>query len=164
MFGLTPVVMWAGIALVVTNLLTVLAWRIEVASHEIDKAKAANIRVEQADAAVKRMNEARKLNDSLVALVASKEAEIKSAKETHREELRKSTAGKPCLSGNSVRLLNAQSGNGGAQAGREPIPAATAAATDTDVAEWAADAIESYEICRGRIDAIREFYNHLSKD
>ena len=165
MFGLNPVTMWVGIALLATNLFTLTAWRMEVAAHALTKAQDANERVAQAEQAAQRMQEAQVLNDALVASVARKETEIVELKESHRAELRKATMGRPCLSSGAVRLLNAQaSGNGDAETGREPVPASTAVASDTDIAEWASDAIAQYETCRTRIDAIREFYNHHRAD
>ena len=159
MFGLNPVVMWSIIALVATNLFTLTAWRIEVSSHALTKAKQATEKLAQAEQAAQRMQEAQVLNDALVAAVARKEADITKLKESHRDELRKATVGRPCLSSNAVRLLNAQSaGHGSTETRSEPVSASTAVASDTDVAEWAADAIAQYETCRTRIDAIREFY------
>lgn len=164
MFGLNPIVMWSIIALVATNLFTLTAWRIEVSSHALTKAKQATEKVAQAEQAAQRMQEAQVLNDALVAAVARKEADIVQLKESRREELRKATMGRSCLSGNAVRLLNAQSaGHGLVEARSEPVPASTEVASDTDIAEWAADAISAYEICRTRIDGIREFYNAQEK-
>jgi len=40
----------------------------------------------------------------------------------------------------------------------QPAGADAAFATDTDVAEWAAHARRSYDTCRGRLDAVRDFY------
>ena len=58
MFGLNPVVVWLGIALLATNLFTLTAWRMEVAAHALTKAQDANERVAQAEQAAQRMQEA----------------------------------------------------------------------------------------------------------
>ncbi|MDR1349802.1 MAG: hypothetical protein LBJ59_03275 [Zoogloeaceae bacterium] len=87
--------------------------------------------------------------------------------------LRQITTGRACLDGGVVRLLNDRSashGNGlsapaaglagafAAAAYDSGEPEAGFAATDTDVALWAGNAIERYDLCRGRVDALRNFF------
>jgi hypothetical protein len=94
------------------------------------------------------------------------------------DALRKETMGRACLGDAALRLLNnpdaasryglSASANGAALA---PLAVAPNpgnietgyeneyAASDTDVALWAGHAIDQYNACRGRIDALREWYD-----
>jgi hypothetical protein len=90
------------------------------------------------------------------------------------DALRKKTMGRACLGDAALRLLNnpgaasryglSASANGAALA---PLAATSDtgdietgyAASDTDVALWAGHAIDQYNACRGRIDALREWYD-----
>jgi hypothetical protein len=87
------------------------------------------------------------------------------------DALRKLTSGRRCLGGAARRLLNAArpaAGDRGLPAPADGVarPVATVAphsideggddsASDTDVALWARFARDQYDLCRGRIDAIR---------
>ncbi|MDR2624948.1 MAG: hypothetical protein LBC37_01285 [Zoogloeaceae bacterium] len=120
--------------------------------------------------------------EALAAEVNAGEAErIKLARERD-DAIRKNTTGRACLDAGVVGLLN----HGAAAAGsglRPPsgdAPGATAGiatdtdvrhqesgirnqwATDTDVALWAGFARDQYETCRGRIDALRQFFQQES--
>lgn len=97
------------------------------------------------------------------------------------DALQTATAGRACLSGPALRLLNRSPGitvagldglptprPGAAAAGAAPAAAADAAgppsagaeqppasvATDTDVATWIANAGQQYEACRARLNAL----------
>ncbi|MDR2092322.1 MAG: hypothetical protein LBP58_03245 [Azoarcus sp.] len=97
--------------------------------------------------------------------------------ETHRatsaleadHEISRTAAGRECLSADITRLLNQRA------AARVPAPAADAtqpaaaaarhpddAASDRDVALWVRHAIDQYNNCRGRLDAIRQWDNEVS--
>lgn len=76
-----------------------------------------------------------------------------------RHEITRSTRGRACLDARTVRLLN----NAGRDAAADdalpktagaPDAAHGAAASDTDVAQWAAEARSQYELCRARLDAL----------
>ncbi|GHT90038.1 hypothetical protein AGMMS49545_02220 [Betaproteobacteria bacterium] len=91
------------------------------------------------------------------------------------DALRKTTSGRACFNGATVRLLNDRDQGAGIRSGL-PAPARLAVgsfaaltadsfqfqdgdeSSDTDVALWAGYAIDRYDACRGRIDAIRAFY------
>ena len=47
------------------------------------------------------------------------------------------------------------------EAAFEPVSAAAAFATDTDVGLWAAGARRAYDTCRGRLQAIADFYGEI---
>lgn len=128
------------------------------AAYSEERARAAADAAAELKAAVTRGNE-------LAARTAAAEATRDTALEETRNALRKVTTGKPCLSGAAVRLLNDAAGF------KTDLPAATGqpagadapVATDTDVALWAAHARRSYDTCRGRIDAVRDFFQETTE-
>lgn len=82
---------------------------------------------------------------------------------THKDQELKNaiaskTTGRVCLSGDVVRLLNQPATE--ERAAHLPTPTASpvaadgAAATDTDVAQWASNARTQYDICRARLNAL----------
>jgi prophage endopeptidase len=81
----------------------------------------------------------------------------KKEKELH-DAIRAQTTGRACLSGRTVSLLN----NSGTTDGSTHLPATSAStaaadgafATDTDIAQWAANARTQYDICRARLNAL----------
>lgn len=80
-----------------------------------------------------------------------------------RNEITRSTRGRACLDARTVRLLN-NAGNRHAAAddalpktAGAPDAAHGAAASDTDVAQWAAGARSQYERCRARLDALIDY-------
>lgn len=102
--------------------------------------------------------------DKLAEQLATSENARQTQAEEHQREIRRLTTGRPCLSAAVVRLLNEPAGlarpaGAVSQATGEPVPADGAAATDTDVALWADQARRSYDTCRGRLQAIADFYN-----
>lgn len=75
------------------------------------------------------------------------------------------TVGRRCLDGDAVRVLNraivAADGVPNAPGGAADTDAA--AATDTDVARWVVRAVEQYESCRQRIDALRAWRDAMGQ-
>ena len=127
--------------------------RIERA-HAEQRARDAEAAAAEIEAAVKRGNE-------LAARVAAAESTRDLALQETKDALRRVTTGRPCLGGAAVRLLNESAGLKPAQlpgAAGQPAGADAAAASDTDVAQWAASAIRHYDTCRGRLAAIAEFH------
>jgi hypothetical protein len=121
-------------------------------------------------AAEKALTEARAAEARGDALAVQQFALEKSNQKLLKEKndvLQKITSGRACLDGTVVRVLNDDSGAGGRRGG--PTPAGVApradgpAATDTDVALWAARARAEYDACRGRIDALRNFFDEEIK-
>ncbi len=143
-------------------------WRMRarIADLEADKAKAA------ASASQNNLNQVvsgQARGDALVGRVAQEENRRTQTQEEIKRELRSLSAGRPCLNGAVVRLLNLPAGSkpgAVAKAAAEPLPANAAAASDFDVAEWAIQCKSGYDTCRGRIQAIHDFYggNAVSDD
>lgn len=81
------------------------------------------------------------------------------------DAIRRLTVGRRCLDSAAVRLLNDAMPTGikagdAPQAARQPVPADAGFATDTDVGIWVGQCQRAYDTCRGRLDAIADFYNN----
>ena len=99
--------------------------------------------------------------DALVERVATEENARTQSQQEKTHELRRLTTGRPCLAGTVVRLLNMPDGiKPGfiSQAASESVPADAGAATDSDVAAWIGQCSRGYETCRGRLQAIHDFF------
>lgn len=118
---------------------------------------------------------AQKTGETLTARVSGLETTLYAFAEEKNREIKNLSTGRPCLGGAVVRLLNATSG-GGWRPGSVPqatglaLPAAAAPAsdpdadgyaTDTDVGLWIGQCQRGYETCRGRIQAISDFYEGM---
>ena len=158
MFGLTPIITWAFIGLLFTNLVTLTLWRVEVAHHSLTKTEHAEQAVKAAEAATARLVEAANLNDRIVAELSRQERQITQLNQEKNDALRKLTTGRRCLDAAAVRVLNHAGPGPVPRTGPEPLPADAAFATDTDVGEWIAGAQQSYDTCRARLDGIAAFY------
>ena len=145
-------------ALLFTAGWTANGWRKNVEIERIERAHA-DQRARDAVAAADEIAAAQQRGDTLAARVAAAETTRDTAHQETQHALRKVTTGKPCLSGPALRLLNHAAGPAAVPApAGQPAGADAAFATDTDVAEWAAYARRSYDTCRGRLDAVRDFY------
>lgn len=122
---------------------------------------------------------AQETGDFLLARTTGLEETIRAFAEEKNHEIAKLTAGRACLGGAVVRVLNSTQGAGGraglvSQAAVDAVSAAAAVgqdpdqqgdfATDTDVAIWISQCQRGYETCRGRIQAINDFYEGLKID
>lgn len=159
------------IVAVIAVLIFAAGWQVEGwrKDAEIDRIHLAhaNERAEDSRAATEVITAALKHGNELAARAAAAETARDLALEETRDALRKVTTGRPCLSGAAVRLLNDAAGikppdlpgaagqSAGADAG---------AASDTDVALWAAHARRSFDTCRGRIDALAEYFKEPERD
>lgn len=135
-------------------------WRKDAEIERIERAHAEQ-RARDAQAAAEEIAAATRRGNELAARVAAAEATRDTALQETQDALRKVTTGKPCLSGAAVRLLNESNGLKAAVpavSSGEPARVDATVATDTDIAQWAANAIRSYDTCRGRLDAIADFY------
>ena len=135
-------------------------WRKDGEIARIERAHAEQ-RARDAEAAAEEIAAATKRGNELAARVTAAESTRDAALEETRDALRKITTGKPCLPAAAVRLLNQSAGLKPAAlpaAPGQPAGADAAFATDTDVGQWAAAAIRHYDTCRGRLDAIADFY------
>lgn len=135
-------------------------WRKDAEIDRIERDHAEQ-RADDARAAAEVITAALKRGEDLLVRLAAAESTRDIALQETQDALRKVTTGKPCLSGAAVRLLNESNGLKAAVPAvpsGEPARADAAVATDTDVAQWVAYAIRSYDTCRGRLDAIGDFY------
>ena len=100
----------------------------------------------------------KRAHDAEAAQAQSEQAAVAASEEKERA-IRRLTAGRPCLDGAVVRVLNQPAGLKPADlptVAAEPGGADAGFATDTDVALWAASCRRHYDTCRGRIAAIAE--------
>jgi hypothetical protein len=98
---------------------------------------------------------------ALVATVARHENALTLAHQEKTDALRRLTTGRPCLGGAAVRLLNDPAGLKPAALpapSGQPAEPDAAFASDTDVGLWAASARRQYDTCRGRLQAVADFY------
>lgn len=137
-------------------------------NSEISKLKA-GVQADKARAAQEtlvRVASANKRSDDLSTQLAKAEAARQTLALEHFREIKRLTTGRACLSGAVVRLLNEPTGmriDGAVpKAISEPVRDDAAVATDTDVALWADFARRAYDTCRGRLQAIADFYRDPS--
>lgn len=105
--------------------------------------------------------------DRLTERLAAAEAARDQLKEEKDDAIRRLTVGRRCLDGAAVRVLNSAMPAGlklghAPKAAGQPVPADVAFATDTDVGLWINGARRSYDTCRGRLQAIADFYGTTS--
>ncbi len=99
--------------------------------------------------------------DALVERVAHEETQRDEINQEKSRAIRPFVTGRPCLAGAAVRLLNLPDGiqpGAVSQAAGESVPADAGAATDSDVAAWIGQCSRGYETCRGRLQAIHDFF------
>jgi prophage endopeptidase len=134
-------------------------WRKDAEIDRIERAHAEQ-RAHDAEVASAEIAAAVARGDQLAGRVAAAETAREIAHQEKTDALRKVTTGRPCLGGAAVRLLNQSPGIRAVPGtASQPVLVDAAFATDTDVAQWAALAIRYYDTCRGRLDAIGEFFN-----
>ena len=107
------------------------------------------------------ITEAEEVGRRLSARLAAAEAERETLTQEKTDAIRRLTVGRPCLDSAAVRVLNDAAGlkpAGLPPAAGQPLPADAAFATDTDVGLWAAQARRAYDTCRGRLQALDDFY------
>lgn len=106
------------------------------------------------------ITEAEEVGRRLSARLAAAEADRETLTQEKTDALRRLTTGRRCLDADAVRVLNAASlkPTGVPDAAYQPVSADAAFATDTDVGLWAAQARRAYDTCRGRLQAIADFY------
>lgn len=117
--------------------------------------------VAAAEATIERLADAQQRGNELqLRLAQTENARDQLAQEKDRE-IRRLTVGRRCLDSAAVRVLNepiiqSNAVSVPAPAG-EPVRAAAAFATDTDVGIWIGQCRRAYDTCRGRLEAIAEF-------
>jgi uncharacterized protein YfaS (alpha-2-macroglobulin family) len=110
------------------------------------------------------ITEAEALGRRLSAKLAAAEAARETLTQEKTDAIRRLTVGRPCLDSAAVRVLNDTAGlkpAGLPPTASQPVSADAAFATDTDVGLWAAQARRAYDTCRGRLQAIADFYGEI---
>ncbi|MGQ0711622.1 MAG: hypothetical protein ACT4NV_17960 [Rhodoferax sp.] len=122
-------------------------------------------------AAKEALQAAQQRGDTLSRQLLAREGQIDQLKKEKAHAIALATTGRTCFSGPALRLLDQAPGL--AISGL-PAPASSSAAadgaagadaddserrsTDTQVAQWAADAAGQYEVCRARLNALIEWH------
>lgn len=118
---------------------------------------------------IKRLKEAQARADKLQIALDRSETRIATIKKDTQREIVRTTSGRACLGSSTVGLLNNATT---ASTGSTTVPTAAsgpaeedaAIATDTDVATWANDAIEQYNVCRARLGALIDWHQEKASD
>lgn len=163
---MNPQTIKAIVLSVVAALIFAAGWAVEGwrMGNEISQLKTshAEAKSKAADKAAEELASANARGDALALRLAGWENTLTAFAEEKNREIKRLTTGHPCLDGAAVRLLNQsasiQQPRLVPEATREPVRADAAFATDTDVGTWISGCQRSYDTCRGRLDAIAEFY------
>lgn len=132
--------------------------------------KTAELATEKASA--DRLRAAASLSDVLSNSLANKEYEINALTLEKTREIHHYATGNVCFNAGLTKLLNAESVNLPSTSSESAAKSESAAAidaqiytlTDTDLAEWIANAKGKYETCRSRLDALIDFELKKNKD
>ena len=133
--------------------------RAEVA--ELKRGYATNLADARA-ADVKALKDAQTRADALTLGLQNMQTDLNQKSKEVRDALATQTTGRACLFSGAVRVLNDAIASDAAA--HLPAPTASpaaadgAAATDSDIAQWANTAREKYAVCRIRLDALIDFY------
>lgn len=135
-------------------------WRLHGRIAEIE-AGHARTAAQQAGAALERLQVAQARGDRLVRQIAEADSARIQAQQEKNDAIRRLTAGRRCLDGDAVRLLNDAAGlkpRGVSETAWRAAGSDAGFATDTDVGLWAGEARRAYDTCRGRLAALADFY------
>jgi hypothetical protein len=144
-------------------------WRLAAALEQQKNAHSETLLAAEqaATAALIRARTAEALGESLAQKRLEIEAQNQKLSKERDHALRKVTTGRACLDGAALRLLNDTGALGGGHVPASPGGAAGPAAglaTDTDVALWTSHARDQHDLCRGRLDALRAWYQATGGD
>ena len=155
-WAILPYLVAAAVSAELTHVFEKNHWQAKIANIQRDQAKA----IADARAAdIEALKVAKGHGDALTLQLQATESTLTQRERELHNAIRAQTTGRACLSGSVVRLLNqptaAEDGVAHLPAA-PPSPAAAdgAAASDTDVADWAANARTQYDICRARLNAL----------
>ena len=165
-------------------------WRGEARLQALETAheQALNAAQKAAVAALEKVRQTEQQGETLAQRQISLEAQNQKLGKERDHALRQLTKGRACLGPAALRLLNDRSAGAGhglsAPAALAPGPLAAVAAgsgirgagikdqgsgikpdvpaTDTDLALWVSNAIDQYDLCRGRIDTLRQFFENTT--
>ena len=121
----------------------------------------ANAQRAAAQAAAERLIAANARSDALTRSLAAAQAEADTLQDQLHAALEKATTGRACLGAPALRLLDRAAGKPApvpAPAGLPAAADAAGAATDTQVAQWAAGAYTQYAECARRLDALIQYH------
>ncbi|MEY4593563.1 MAG: hypothetical protein RIR18_2458 [Pseudomonadota bacterium] len=136
------------------------SWRSEAQISTLKSTYANSQRV-ASEQSVKRLDEANQRADIALAALQNREQVFLQLTQEKDRELRRLTTGSRCLGSAAVRVLNSTSTNQPLpmpEATSQPVSTDTAFATDTDVGIWINNTQQAYESCRGRIQAIADYF------
>lgn len=145
-------------------------WRKDAQIADLKRAAAA-VQVTAMTAAATELRLAVARGDALAGKVSAMENERNSLALESQHEIHRLTRGQPCLNSAVVGVLNrpmrpdrdrekaaSQPVSTAAAPAADPVDNGASFATDTDVAIWAAACRHGYETCRGRLQAIADFF------
>ena len=171
---------WIRLGVTVAFLIAVFLFGMSVRKHYFELPKVAELKEESAarekalsDERIKIESDLRQRLEKQVAYSAllsaalqQKELVIENEREATKQQIRRLTVGRDCLSADAVRVLNNQGATAvpsgadqGASARRPAEEDAGAAATDTDIGIWIADAKAQYAQCARRLDGWQQWYD-----
>lgn len=136
-------------------------WRMGEKIADIQKVHADTQR-RAAEENAEKLSRAQGRGDALMLQLAGWENTLTAFAQEKEHEIRRLTVGRRCLDAAAVSLLNRPAGL--KQPGLVPetageyVRADAGFATDTDVGTWINQCRRGYETCRGRLQAIADFY------
>jgi hypothetical protein len=153
-------------ALVLASALFAAGWAVEDwrMSAEISDLKAQQAESDRQVTALntQRLVEGIRRGEALQTRVANNENQLEQLTQEKSRETQRLTTGRPCLGGAAVRVLNARTlpASTGAipETASDPLSANDGFASDTDIGLWIGQAQRAYDACRGRLNAIADFY------
>lgn len=140
-----------------------LAWQIQGARVASCEAAAARAAQAAADFAARQIEAAHRAAESATVEAMRRADVAETVARRYRGEIDRLAVGRPCLSADLRGLLQQSpafqpSASGGTPGATPAVATYTGDSTDADVARWIVDASALYEVCRGRIDALRGVY------
>jgi hypothetical protein len=140
-----------------------LAWQLQGARVASCEAAAARAAQATADYASRQIEAAHRAAESATVEAMRRADVAETLARRYRGEIDRLAVGRPCLSADLRRLLQQSPAflpatSGGPVAATPAVARYTGDSTDADVARWIVDASAMYEVCRGRIDALRGVY------
>ncbi len=128
---------------------------------ELERVRAYQAEIEKRD---KELADVQAYAANLASLVAHRDAELESTKRELKDEIKKRTTGRTCFSADLVGLLNGTDrprlpSAQGDPSGQPPAGAVSEdVATDTDLANWAAEVMALYAQVATRLEAWQTLY------
>jgi hypothetical protein len=140
-----------------------LAWQIQGARVARCEAAASRAAEATANFAARQIEAAHRAAESATVEAMRRADVAETLARRYRGEIDRLATGRPCLSSELRGLLQQSpaflpSGAGGTPGATPAVATYTSDSTDADVARWIVDASAMYEVCRGRIDALRGVY------